>query len=170
MDGKPLTMAQAWRAHDRLFEDERVGVVAEPAEVETRFRKCTAVRKVSTKRWADTWLFGRRARGSRNADHLRPGAGRARRPSLAARAGDLMNETPGTLTKGMGAQGSATRAAGQGSNPDLVAVVACRAFCAAVRSVVRCVPAAAACGLRARGQGTPQIVFQRAWFRKADHE
>ena len=57
MDGKPLTMTQAWRVYDRLFEDDRVGFVAEPAEVETRFRKHTASRTASPKLWADAWLL-----------------------------------------------------------------------------------------------------------------
>jgi predicted nucleic acid-binding protein len=52
-DGKPLTMTQAWRVYDRLYEDDRVGFVAEPTEVEARFRECTAARTASPKLWAD---------------------------------------------------------------------------------------------------------------------
>ncbi len=57
MDGKPLTMIEAWRVHDRLFDDDRVGFAAEPAEVEARFRKHTADRTASHKLWADAWLL-----------------------------------------------------------------------------------------------------------------
>jgi toxin-antitoxin system PIN domain toxin len=66
MDGKPLTITEAWRVHDRLFEDDRVAFVAEPPEVETRFRECTADRPVSPKLWADAWLlaFAQAAQGT----------------------------------------------------------------------------------------------------------
>jgi uncharacterized protein len=57
MDGKPLTMRQAWRVHDRLFEDERVGFVSEPAAVEEHFRRYTSGRIASPKTWADAWLL-----------------------------------------------------------------------------------------------------------------
>jgi predicted nucleic acid-binding protein len=39
MDGKPLTIAAAWRVYDRLYEDDRVTFVSEPPEVEKRFRE-----------------------------------------------------------------------------------------------------------------------------------
>jgi predicted nucleic acid-binding protein len=42
MDGRPLAMAEAWRVHDRLFEDDRVVFYPEPAGVELRFRAQTA--------------------------------------------------------------------------------------------------------------------------------
>jgi toxin-antitoxin system PIN domain toxin len=57
MDGKPLTMKEAWRVFDRFFEDDRVVFTAEPADVETRFRKYTAGRRISPKVWADAWLL-----------------------------------------------------------------------------------------------------------------
>jgi uncharacterized protein len=57
MDGKPLSMTEAWSVHDRLFEDDRVGFVTEPPEVEMRFRKYTAHRAASPKLWADAWLL-----------------------------------------------------------------------------------------------------------------
>ena len=37
MDGKPLTMEDAWRAHDRLFEDDRVALHLELADVKRAF-------------------------------------------------------------------------------------------------------------------------------------
>jgi hypothetical protein len=36
MDGKPLAMAEAWRVHDRLFDDDRVAFIPEPTGIETR--------------------------------------------------------------------------------------------------------------------------------------
>ena len=57
MDGKPLTMREAWRVLDRLFDDDRVAFVAEPADVEASFRKHTAGRTASPKLWADAWLL-----------------------------------------------------------------------------------------------------------------
>jgi hypothetical protein len=66
MDGKPLTMTQAWHVYDRLFEDDRVGFVAEPLDVETSFRRSTSDRTASPKLWADTWLlaFAQAAEGT----------------------------------------------------------------------------------------------------------
>ena len=57
MDGKPLSLNEAWRAYDRLFADERVGLMPEPAEVEIRFRQNTRGRSASPKLWADAWLL-----------------------------------------------------------------------------------------------------------------
>jgi len=57
MDGKPLTIAEAWRVYDRLYDDDRVTLVAEPAEVEKRFREKAVGRTASPKVWADAWLL-----------------------------------------------------------------------------------------------------------------
>lgn len=57
MDDKPLTMAEAWRVHDRLFEDDRVAFIPEPADVETRFREYSIAARASPKQWADAWLL-----------------------------------------------------------------------------------------------------------------
>ena len=57
MDGKPLGMNDAWRVHDGLFTDERVGFYPEPAGVETRFREYTSGRVAAPKLWADAWLL-----------------------------------------------------------------------------------------------------------------
>ena len=57
MDGKPLSMDDAWRAHDKLFEDVRVAFKPEPAGVELRFREYAAGRTASPKLWADAWLL-----------------------------------------------------------------------------------------------------------------
>ena len=56
MDGKPLTMAEAWRIHDRLFDDDRVAFISEPAGIEMRFRECASGGTASPKLWADAWL------------------------------------------------------------------------------------------------------------------
>jgi len=59
MSGQPLTMAEAWRLYDRLFEDGRVMFVPEPAAtaLETGFREQTGGGRVSPKLWADAWLL-----------------------------------------------------------------------------------------------------------------
>lgn len=57
MDGKPLTMTQAWRVHDGLFEDDRVCFVAEPAGIDADFREYASGCDASPKRWADAWLL-----------------------------------------------------------------------------------------------------------------
>jgi len=57
MDGKPLSMNEAWQAHDRLFADDRVTLLPEPPGVEARFRAQAAGRTASPKIWADAWLL-----------------------------------------------------------------------------------------------------------------
>lgn len=55
--GKPLTMAQAWRVHDRFYEDDRVVFLAEPPEIEVRFRAKSRQGVASPRLWADLWLL-----------------------------------------------------------------------------------------------------------------
>jgi hypothetical protein len=58
MDGKPLTIAEAWRVYDRFYADDRVTIFSEePPEVEKSFREKAAGRTVSPKVWADAWLL-----------------------------------------------------------------------------------------------------------------
>jgi hypothetical protein len=57
MDGKPLTIAEAWRVHDRFYGDDRVTFLSEPPDVEKKFREKAAGRAVSPKVWADAWLL-----------------------------------------------------------------------------------------------------------------
>jgi predicted nucleic acid-binding protein len=57
MDGKPLTIAEAWRVYDRFYGDDRVTLISEPSEVEERFREKATGRTVSPKVWADAWLL-----------------------------------------------------------------------------------------------------------------
>ena len=62
MNGKPLTRKQAWRAYDRLFEDDRVALVREPDGMEEAFRKLSAAGTASPKAWADAYLIAFAAR------------------------------------------------------------------------------------------------------------
>ena len=66
MDGKPLTIAAAWRVYDRFFDDDRVAFIAEPPDVDARFRQMATGRTVSPKVWAGTWLlaFAQAAEGA----------------------------------------------------------------------------------------------------------
>jgi toxin-antitoxin system PIN domain toxin len=57
MDGRPLTIAEAWRVYDRFYDDDRVTLISEPPEVEERFREKAVGRTVSPKVWADSWLL-----------------------------------------------------------------------------------------------------------------
>lgn len=57
MGGKPLTMVEAWRIYDRLYEDDRVEYLPEPAGAEARFREFAAERAPAPKLWADAWLL-----------------------------------------------------------------------------------------------------------------
>ena len=57
MNGKPLTMTEAWSVYDRLFEDDRVGFVAEPPDLERNFRSFTRLPVASPKQWADAYML-----------------------------------------------------------------------------------------------------------------
>ena len=57
MNNRPLSMDEAWRAYDRLYEDERVAFLDEPAELEEHFRRFTLQVQASPKQWADAWLL-----------------------------------------------------------------------------------------------------------------
>jgi predicted nucleic acid-binding protein len=50
-------MDEAWRAYDRLFEDDRVAFYPESAEVEKHFREYASGPTASPKLWADAWLL-----------------------------------------------------------------------------------------------------------------
>lgn len=57
MDGRPLSMAEAWRVHDRFYNDDRVKFLPEPPQVEEHFRALAVGKTVSPKVWADAWLL-----------------------------------------------------------------------------------------------------------------
>lgn len=57
MNGRPLNMDAAWRAYDRLFEDDRVAFYSEPAGAETGFRTYASGRIAAPRLWADAWLL-----------------------------------------------------------------------------------------------------------------
>ena len=57
MDGKPLTMTEAWRVYDRFYDDDRVTLMTEPPEVEKHFRTKAVGKTASPKVWADAWLL-----------------------------------------------------------------------------------------------------------------
>jgi toxin-antitoxin system PIN domain toxin len=57
MDGKPLSVSQAWRVYDRFFDDDRVVFVSEPPEVDQSFRTKAVGKQASPKIWADAWLL-----------------------------------------------------------------------------------------------------------------
>src|ERR1035441_6959782 len=57
MDGKPLNITQAWHVYDRFYDDDRVVFIAEPPDVDRRFREKAVGRLASPKIWADAWLL-----------------------------------------------------------------------------------------------------------------
>jgi toxin-antitoxin system PIN domain toxin len=57
MDGKPLSMSDAWRVYNGFYRDDRVHFAPEPVEVEERFRRRTRGASVSPKIWADAWML-----------------------------------------------------------------------------------------------------------------
>jgi toxin-antitoxin system PIN domain toxin len=56
MDGKPLSMKQAWNAYDVLAGDERVDFISEPPGLERAFRGFSSSAHASPKLWADAYL------------------------------------------------------------------------------------------------------------------
>ncbi len=56
MNGKPLTMSEAWAAYDRLFDDDRVCFIPEPTDLEDEFRELARLTTASPKLWADAYL------------------------------------------------------------------------------------------------------------------
>jgi hypothetical protein len=87
MDGKPLTIDEAWRVYDRFYDDDRVEFVPEPFDVEKKFRARAVGRTASPKVWADAWMLAMasaaggalvtfdKVLGSRGAHCLLPGRG-----------------------------------------------------------------------------------------------
>ena len=56
MSHRPLTMASAWIACDRFFEDNRVALLPEPVTLDATFRRYAAGNHASPKLWADAYL------------------------------------------------------------------------------------------------------------------
>jgi uncharacterized protein len=56
MNGKPLSMKQAWRAYERLFEDDRVVFMPEPSALDQEFKRRSLLGSASPKLWADVYL------------------------------------------------------------------------------------------------------------------
>ncbi len=57
MDGKPLTMIEAWRVYERFFDDDRIAFFPESAEAQRYFRENTAGPPASPRLWVDSWLL-----------------------------------------------------------------------------------------------------------------
>jgi toxin-antitoxin system PIN domain toxin len=57
MRGEALTMAEAWQAYDRLFQDDRVALYPEPPGFEAQFRQFSQSPVASPKVWADAYLL-----------------------------------------------------------------------------------------------------------------
>ena len=47
---------QAWKAYDQWLADERIEMLGEPDDLETRFRDLTRSGQPATKDWADSYL------------------------------------------------------------------------------------------------------------------
>ncbi len=56
MNGQPLSMAEAWSAHDYLYLDDRVVFLTEPPMLERAFRNAASTDQVSPKLWADAYI------------------------------------------------------------------------------------------------------------------
>jgi hypothetical protein len=51
-----MTQEEAWGAYDLWLQDERIGFLDEPPEIETPFRILTRSRRSAPKDWADSYL------------------------------------------------------------------------------------------------------------------
>ena len=56
MNGQPLSMAEAWSAHDYLYLDDRVVFLAEPPMLERVFRSAASGDQASPKVWVDAYI------------------------------------------------------------------------------------------------------------------
>ena len=57
MDGKPLSINEAWRVYDRFYRDDRVTFVVEPSDVEKEFRVSASGHTASPKVWGEAWML-----------------------------------------------------------------------------------------------------------------
>ena len=51
-----MTQRGAWQAYDRWQDDDRVGFLDEPVDLEARFRSMTRLKHPAPKDWADSYL------------------------------------------------------------------------------------------------------------------
>jgi len=51
-----MNQGDAWKAYDRWMDDDRVGFVEEPPELETLFRSMSRLERPAPKDWADSYL------------------------------------------------------------------------------------------------------------------
>jgi toxin-antitoxin system PIN domain toxin len=51
-----MAQAEAWKTYDRWLQDERIGFLDEPAEIEPPFRALTQSGQAAPKDWADSYL------------------------------------------------------------------------------------------------------------------
>jgi toxin-antitoxin system PIN domain toxin len=56
MGPEVLSQAEAWEMYDRWVQDERIGFLDEPPEIEEVFRGLTQSRQAAPKDWADSYL------------------------------------------------------------------------------------------------------------------
>jgi toxin-antitoxin system PIN domain toxin len=51
-----MAQSEAWKTYDRWLQDERIGFLEEPSEIETAFRGLTQSGQAAPKDWADSYL------------------------------------------------------------------------------------------------------------------
>jgi toxin-antitoxin system PIN domain toxin len=51
-----MAQAEAWKIYDRWLQDDRIGFLDEPAEIEPPFRALTQSGQAAPKDWADSYL------------------------------------------------------------------------------------------------------------------
>jgi uncharacterized protein len=51
-----MAQAEAWKTYDRWLQDERIGFLDEPPEIEAAFRGLTQSGQAAPKDWADSYL------------------------------------------------------------------------------------------------------------------
>jgi toxin-antitoxin system PIN domain toxin len=56
MNGKPLTMGEAWKVYDGLLSDDRVVLLPEPLSIDAQFRRAASSDRASPKVWADAYV------------------------------------------------------------------------------------------------------------------
>jgi toxin-antitoxin system PIN domain toxin len=56
MGQEVMTQAEAWKTYDRWLQDDRIGILDEPPEIEATFRGLTQSGQAATKDWADSYL------------------------------------------------------------------------------------------------------------------